>query len=153
MTERSVLHDIEGAARVLNRLKAVGVESALDDFGTGHSSLSLLQRLPVDVVKIDRSFVRDIAEDPRDLTLVTAIAGLAVELGLGVVAEGVETVEQHSILSRLGLTNAQGYLYSPAVRPEQILTWLRDGPPWARTWPTSSDMDLDEGMASDALYA
>ena len=153
VTERSVLLDIEGAARVLNRLKAVGVESALDDFGTGHSSLSLLQRLPVDVVKIDRSFVRDIAEDPRDLTLVTAIAGLAVDLGLGVVAEGVETVEQHSILSRLGLTNAQGYLYSPAVGPEQILTWLRDGPPWARAWANSPDRDFDEGIASDAIHA
>ena len=149
VTERSVLNDIEGAAAVLTRLKLRGVKSALDDFGTGHSSLSLLQRLPVDVVKIDRSFVRDIAEDPRDLTLVTAIAGLAADLGLGVVAEGVETIEQKSILARLALQSAQGYLYSPAVEGGQILTWLRDGPSWAVTAPS----DSDEGSATDALFA
>ncbi len=161
VTERSVLNDIEGAASILNRLKALGVESALDDFGTGHSSLSLLQQLPVDVVKIDRSFIRDIAEDPRDLTLVTAIAGLAADLGLGVVAEGIETIEQQRILSGLGLEKAQGYLYSPPVGPKQILTWLRDGTPWpkpkspdsaAAITDSATEMD-DEDIATDALYA
>lgn len=142
VTESSVLHDIEGAATILNRLKELGVKSALDDFGTGHSSLSLLQQLPVDVVKIDRSFIRDVVEDPRDLTLVTAIAGLASDLGLGVVAEGVETVEQQAILCGIGVGKAQGYLYSPAVRPAQILDWLRDGEPWLRSTQITTGSDL-----------
>ena len=156
VTERSVMNDIDSAASVLNRLKMLGVESALDDFGTGHSSLSLLQQLPVDAVKIDRSFIRDIAEDPRDLTLVTAIAGLASDLGLGVVAEGIETVEQQRILSGLGIGKAQGYIYSPPVGPEQILQWLRNGSPWPKPAPERSEAasdDEENEIAIEALFA
>ena len=103
---------VEGAgeARVtLDQLSAIGVGIAIDDFGTGYSGLSYLKRFPIDTVKIDQSFVRDLTVDPDDAAIVTAIVAMAKSLGIGVVAEGIETSEQLESLLRLGCQRGQGY--------------------------------------------
>jgi EAL domain-containing protein (putative c-di-GMP-specific phosphodiesterase class I) len=96
-------------------LRDFGVKVVLDDFGTGHGSLALLQRLPLDGVKIDRSFVSSITTDHRDRALVRGLLTMSQELGLSVVAEGVETQEQSDALMLLGCTAQQGYLFSGAT--------------------------------------
>ncbi|MGZ4682881.1 MAG: EAL domain-containing protein, partial [Acidimicrobiales bacterium] len=112
--------DSERALVVLNDLKDIGVSLALDDFGTGYSSLSYLKRFPVDVLKIDRSFVDGLGEDPEDTAIVTAIISLSRALGLRVVAEGVETRRQLDELRRLGCDRAQGFMFA-RPRPAQLL--------------------------------
>jgi diguanylate cyclase (GGDEF)-like protein len=125
VTETGIIRDIDRAVGVLQRVRDAGVTVALDDFGTGHSSMSLLQRLPLDGLKIDRSFVRDLADDPRDRALVRAAITMATELHMKVTAEGVETEEQADILRSYGCHTAQGFLYSPAVSEVEILDMLR----------------------------
>src|SRR6185437_12718402 len=110
ITETGLLHDIEGASRKLRELRAVGVRIALDDFGTGYSSLGLLSKLPVDLVKIDRSFITGLPEDKASVTLVSSVIGLASAFGLKVVAEGVETQGQLDALREMGCDQSQGYL-------------------------------------------
>ncbi|SNS41926.1 diguanylate cyclase (GGDEF) domain-containing protein [Geodermatophilus pulveris] len=111
VTEGVLIHDVEAVVDVLRALRRLGVRIAIDDFGTGYSSLSYLRRLPADVVKIDRSFVQDLGSGGRSTTLVASIIELARSLELGVVAEGVETEEQHAVLGRLSCSHAQGYLF------------------------------------------
>ncbi|WP_243059268.1 bifunctional diguanylate cyclase/phosphodiesterase [Nocardioides sp. SR21] len=115
ITETALLHNRDAARATIDGLRDLGVGVALDDFGTGYSSLSFLRELPVTVVKIDRSFVRDAVERPEDLAITEAIVRLANGLGLQTVAEGVETVEQRDLLRRLGCESAQGFLWSGAV--------------------------------------
>jgi diguanylate cyclase (GGDEF)-like protein len=115
LTETAVLPDVELAAVHIGQARRIGVKIALDDFGTGHSSLTLLRSLEIDCVKIDRSFVRDLTLDRIDLAIVRSVITLANELGLNVVAEGVETTEQAELLVELGCLRAQGFLYSEAV--------------------------------------
>lgn len=110
---------------VLLELKALGVRIALDDFGTGFSSLSSLHQLPVDVVKIDRSFVRQLTTSHHHVVLVEATLMVARSLGMGTVAEGVETEEQAAALGRLRCASAQGYLYTRPQRADDITGWLR----------------------------
>ncbi|MEW5768986.1 MAG: EAL domain-containing protein [Pseudomonadota bacterium] len=112
LTEKVLLADIEHCAWVLARLREHGIRVAIDDFGTGYSSLSYLKRLPIDNLKIDRSFVRDILDDPGDFAIAAAVAGLARALGLEVIAEGIETAEQQARLLELGCTLMQGYLHA-----------------------------------------
>jgi diguanylate cyclase (GGDEF)-like protein len=118
LTESSIMKNAESAVRTLGGLKAMGVKIAIDDFGTGYSSLGYLKRLPIDTLKIDRSFVRDVTADPDDAALVMAIITLAHNLRLKVVAEGVETEEQLSFLHLLRCDEWQGYLFSKPLPVE-----------------------------------
>ena len=110
ITESVMMRDPEGFIRTLNALRAIGVRIALDDFGTGYSSLSYLKQFPIDYVKIDRSFVRDISTDPMDAGICSAIIAMAHNLGMQVIAEGVETQAQADFLRRGGCDQLQGYL-------------------------------------------
>ena len=111
LTETVVMGDEARAVEVINELHAVGVHVSLDDFGTGWSSLAYLKRFPVDALKVDRAFVDDIADDPDDRAIVAVILQLAANLGLRVLAEGIETEEQEAVLVELGCRYGQGFLY------------------------------------------
>jgi EAL domain-containing protein (putative c-di-GMP-specific phosphodiesterase class I) len=118
----STLQVLEQSRQTLMALKALGISIAIDDFGTGYSSLSVLKHLPIDRLKIDRSFVRDIPGDAGDVAIVGAIISMSRTLGLRVVAEGVETDAQLATLRRLGCDEGQGYLFGhpipwPELRP------------------------------------
>lgn len=119
ITESSLMQDAETAMKVLNELKAMGLKLSVDDFGTGYSSMAYLKHFPLDIIKIDRSFVMDIPQDKQDMTITTAIISLAKALGLGVVAEGVETKEQLAFLCESDCDQIQGYLFSPPVPAEK----------------------------------
>jgi EAL domain-containing protein (putative c-di-GMP-specific phosphodiesterase class I) len=115
ITESVVMGDVEQTIAVLRRLKALGVRLAIDDFGTGYSSLGYLKHFPVDVVKIDRSFVIGLATNPVDSAIAAAVIGLAKALGMTTVAEGVETEAQLTHLTSLGCEVMQGYYFSRPV--------------------------------------
>jgi EAL domain-containing protein (putative c-di-GMP-specific phosphodiesterase class I) len=115
LTESHLMQNIEEKAALLNRLGELGVGVAIDDFGTGYSSLSYLKQLPVDSIKIDSSFVRDIGIDPNDEAIIRAILAMAHSLKLSVVAEGVETEAQLRALQALRCDEFQGYWESPAL--------------------------------------
>ncbi|HEY0664706.1 MAG TPA: EAL domain-containing protein [Gallionella sp.] len=120
LTESMLLSNIEDTIRKMQELKDYGVRFSLDDFGTGYSSLSNLKRLPLDQIKIDQGFVRNIAQDRGDVAMVHAIMDLGMNFGLEIIAEGVETEEQFKTLQRYGCTNFQGYLFSRPVPLEQF---------------------------------
>jgi diguanylate cyclase (GGDEF)-like protein len=125
ITETAILPDVAAAAREIAAAKNLGIKVALDDFGTGHSSLTLLRSLPIDKVKIDQTFVRELAGDPRVVAIVRGVINLADELGLDVVAEGVETAEQARLLGELGCNYAQGYLWAHAMPIDDLTRQLR----------------------------
>jgi diguanylate cyclase (GGDEF)-like protein/PAS domain S-box-containing protein len=125
ITESYAMQNPEAAIQTLRELKAVGVGLSIDDFGVGYSSLSYLKRLPIDTLKIDRSFVRDITTDPDDAAIVTAVIAMARTLELRVVAEGVETEPQRAFLAAQGCDRAQGFLWSRAVPPDECEKLLR----------------------------
>ncbi len=120
VTETALLEDVDEAGRVLKALKALGVWIAVDDFGTGYSSLSHLQRFPIDVIKIDRSFVSVIGDGTEQAALTRAVVWLAAALGMQTVAEGVEEEEQATMLRRWNCGMGQGWLWSKAVAPDRI---------------------------------
>jgi len=124
LTESALIDDPDNAAATLRRLKDMGLTISMDDFGTGYSSLSYLKRFPIDSLKIDRAFVRDIAIDPDDAAIVTAIITMAQSLKLDVVAEGVETEEQVAFLRARGCNAAQGYYFSKPLPAERADEWL-----------------------------
>ena len=111
LTESLLVDDVESVITKMNALKLMGVRFSLDDFGTGYSSLNMLKRLPLDQLKIDQSFVRDLLTDSQDASIVRAIVAMGTSLELDVIAEGVETVEQHQALLNLGCHHFQGYLF------------------------------------------
>ncbi|MEJ6000749.1 EAL domain-containing protein [Paucibacter soli] len=127
ITESVLLHDMAANERTLHLLKQLGFSLAMDDFGTGYSSLSYLKRLPFDTVKIDRSFIRDVACDQSDKALARSIVSMAHSLGIRVVAEGVETEAQCRLLSQTCCDLIQGYLFSPALPPGELAALMRDG--------------------------
>ncbi len=129
ITETSVMSDAEYAMRVLNRLSSMGVGLAIDDFGTGYSSLSYLKRLPVDEVKIDKSFVLNMHDDENDAVIVRSIIDLGRNLGLRVVAEGVESASAWSALREMGCDIAQGYFVSQPLPADQLTAWLESVQP------------------------
>ncbi|MGV6858683.1 MAG: EAL domain-containing protein [bacterium] len=120
ITENVILHDAEKAIGVLKGLKALGVTLSIDDFGTGYSSLSYLKKLPVDKLKIDKSFVTDVASDSNDEGIVKAVIALGKSLGMSLVAEGVETEGHEAFLRSEGCDVGQGYFYSKAVAAEHF---------------------------------
>ncbi|WP_454916087.1 oxygen-sensing cyclic-di-GMP phosphodiesterase DosP [Xanthobacter sediminis] len=128
ITESAMMALTDEALGVVNSIRALGVGLSVDDFGTGFSGLSNLVNLPVTEVKIDRSFIVKSLEDVRVRALVAAVVGLGHSLGLTVVAEGVETEEQRSLLQELSCPVIQGYLFSPPLKPEAVPDWLRRVP-------------------------
>lgn len=124
ITETTLLQDLEGTSEKLRELRKAGIRVALDDFGTGYSSLALLSKLPVDVLKIDRSFVQGLPEDVASVTLVASIIELASAFDLITVAEGVETAEQLAGLRALRCSHSQGFLHSAAVPAQELAQML-----------------------------
>jgi len=120
VTESLLLRDLDASVDLLRRLRVIGVRVALDDFGTGYSSLAYLHRLPIDVLKVDRAFVRAAAVSHRDLVVLRSIVALGRELGLAVVAEGVQDVAQVDLLLQLGCRVAQGFLLAGPSRPDEV---------------------------------
>jgi len=127
LTESIVMQNIAESTRQMNRLKKLGVHIAIDDFGTGYSSLSYLHRLPIDLLKIDRSFIENLNEPEGTHPIVEAVLSMAHALGYKVVAEGVETAEQLSTLRKNRCDIIQGFLFSRPVKPVATATILRAG--------------------------
>jgi EAL domain-containing protein (putative c-di-GMP-specific phosphodiesterase class I) len=144
LLESVALEDIQKVSQTMAACNALGVSLSLDDFGTGYSSLSYLKRLPAKVLKIDRSFVRDILDDKDDLALTEAIIALSVVFSRDVVAEGVENAEQGVLLMRLGCDVAQGFGIARPMPAEEVIPWVQQfqpDPKWAAwahlTWDLS----------------
>ncbi len=127
VTEGQIMIRPDEAIKILNNISDLGVELAIDDFGTGYSSLSYLKKLPINKLKIDQSFVRDLPYDEDDIGISKAVIALAKSLNLKIIAEGVETKEQKEFLVHNGCSNIQGYLYSKPVVAEDIETILING--------------------------
>ena len=130
ITESAVMENAEMAARLLKRLKALGVQLSIDDFGTGYSSLSYLHRFPVNTLKIDRSFVGRIGEAAENIEIVRTVISLAENMGMEVVAEGVETLSQLTQLRKLKCEFGQGYLFSRPVDAASVSEWITKKPHW-----------------------
>lgn len=128
ITETAMMRDAEHCLEVMHQLKALGFTLALDDFGTGYSSLGYLKRFPIDTLKIDRAFIKDMEASEQDRNITSTIIRLANYLKIAVVAEGVETEMQAYLLHVMGCDVVQGYLFSPPVQPEQILALLDKEP-------------------------
>lgn len=124
LTEGTLIRDLDQAFDTLNRLREIGVRISIDDFGTGYSSLSYLKRLPIDILKIDRSFVDDITSNSDDAAISEAIISLGQTLNLHVIAEGVETSAQQEMLTAMGCNSLQGYYISPPLPVGEFEGWL-----------------------------
>ena len=125
VTESFVMNRIDTGIAQLNRLRDIGIKIAIDDFGTGYASLAYLKKLPVDKIKVDRSFVKDIPDDQDDLAITKAIISMGKALDLTVIAEGIETTAQNTILMKAGCTLGQGFWFSKPRNAEQILIFFR----------------------------
>jgi len=127
ITENVLMEESQDSIERLASLKRLGVRLAIDDFGTGYSSLSYLRRFPIDILKVDRSFVEGVAEGPENSAIVSAIVNLARTLNLEVIAEGVEEIGQHDALRRMGCPLGQGFLYAPGVSSHAAQAILTGG--------------------------
>jgi diguanylate cyclase (GGDEF)-like protein len=128
VTESMVMRNVSRAIKVLNGIQSRGIRLAIDDFGTGYSSMSLMKQFPIDTIKIDRSFVRDLPNDTEDQAIAQAIISMGKALGMTVVAEGVETAEQQAFLRNHFCDEMQGYLFSKALPAQQLARLLRAPP-------------------------
>jgi EAL domain-containing protein (putative c-di-GMP-specific phosphodiesterase class I) len=126
VTEGFIMSEIHASIDALRQLRDMGIKLAIDDFGTGYSSLSYLKKLPINRLKIDRSFVQDLADDNDDAAIVKAIVSLGHSLQLEIIAEGVETPYQENFLRQLGCEMGQGYLYSQPLPSAQIEVLVRN---------------------------
>jgi len=127
ITENVLMDHATAAADILIKFSRLGIGLCMDDFGTGYSSLSYLQRFPIDTIKVDRSFVGMAREDAHSRSIVRTVVSLGLSLGLNVVAEGVETMDQLDLLKSFGCQYAQGYLFAKPLSPDQVEGLLRDG--------------------------
>jgi diguanylate cyclase (GGDEF)-like protein len=125
VTESMVMRNVSRAIKVLDAIQSRGIRLAIDDFGTGYSSMSLMKQFPIDTIKIDRSFVRDLPKDSEDQAFAQAIISMGKALGMTVIAEGVETVEQETFLRIHGCDEMQGFLFSKPVPPQELAALLR----------------------------
>jgi len=132
ITESMIMHDSEKAVRLLTRIKELGVRLAIDDFGTGYSSLAQLKRFPIDTLKVDRSFIREVPGNPEDRAITEAIIAMGKTLSLTIVAEGVETPEQQAFLSERSCDEMQGYYFSVPIAPNDFAALLRKHSPVPR---------------------
>ena len=126
ITESTIMNDVEAAIVTMENLNSLGVKIAIDDFGTGYSSLAYLKKFPIQKLKVDRTFVRDISCDPNDAGIVSAIIAMAHTLNLEVVAEGIETLDHLQFLQKTGCEVGQGYLFSRPVPQEEFLTLIKE---------------------------
>ena len=127
ITESVLMRDTDRALKVLSELRQIGIKVSIDDFGTGYSSLNYLKRLPLDKLKIDRSFIRDLPRDTNDVAITQAIIAISSKLGLAVIAEGVETREQYEFLRNNGCNQIQGFYFSRPRPPAEIIDEFRGG--------------------------
>lgn len=126
ITESMVMNNMDAALELLKQCKTLGAKLAVDDFGTGYSSLAYLHRFPMDTLKLDRSFIKDMADNDASMKIVRAVAKLATELGMDTVCEGVETASQAQTCRAIGIDYAQGFHYSPALPIAHALAYLRN---------------------------
>jgi EAL domain-containing protein (putative c-di-GMP-specific phosphodiesterase class I) len=124
ITESLIMEDIEKAILIMNNFVKNGISISIDDFGTGYSSLNYLKKFPIKYLKIDRSFVKDITTDDDDKAIVAAVISMAKSLGIGVIAEGVETQEHEDFLKAKGCHLSQGYLYSKPIGIEALKAFI-----------------------------
>jgi diguanylate cyclase (GGDEF)-like protein len=143
LTESLLIENVDHAMGVMGKLKAIGTAISIDDFGTGYSSLGYLKRFPIDSLKIDKSFVRDIATSPKDAAIVNAISALARSLGIGLVAEGVEEPWQVEFLRARHCTEMQGYLFSRPLPVEPLAAALSRSYPMPR--PSAASASIQSG--------
>ena len=130
VTETSMAENVDAVVDALHKLRAHGVKVAIDDFGTGHASLTYLAKFPVDIVKVDKSFVRGLGSDPASGVIVRSVAAMAHALGMTVIAEGVESLNQLEIVLEAGCDAAQGYLFSRPVARQKCVETLANAVPW-----------------------
>jgi EAL domain-containing protein (putative c-di-GMP-specific phosphodiesterase class I) len=146
LTESLLVENVDHAMGVMGKLKAIGTAISIDDFGTGYSSLGYLKRFPIDSLKIDKSFVRDIATSPKDAAIVKAISALARSLGIGLIAEGVEEPWQVDFLRARHCTEMQGYLFSRPLAPELLVEALSRTYPMPRAMPARASIQSDDSL-------
>lgn len=151
ITESMVMLNVERAVQVLDSIQSRGVRLAIDDFGTGYSSMSMMKRFPIDTIKIDRSFIRDLPQNSEDKAIAQAIISMGKALGLTVVAEGVETIEQDEFLRDHACDEIQGFLFSKPVAPEDIAELLRLPLVAAPRLQSEPGTDLEEGIERPML--
>jgi len=151
LTERVIMDDVEETIKSLNNLHDYGIKISVDDFGTGYSSLSYLKRFPIDTLKIDKSFIDDVAKSSDDAAIVTAIAALAKSLHLNIIAEGVETENQVDFLNSLSCFYVQGYLYSKPLNQEQLIHFLKENRKLHTPKQGSGDQHPNEPYPSKAM--